>query len=88
MTTAGDERDDGQWRDPERLPLSELDRALATYSFDGQVDDPTGGDAGAEEAFGDDPIPFSGDAEAGDPDPDTVEGRALRPSPEGRQGPV
>ena len=73
MTTAGDERDDGQWRDPERLPLAELDRALATYSFDGQVDDP---------------ILVRGDAEAGDPDPDTVEGRALRPSPEGRQGPV
>ena len=86
MTAPDDRRDEGQWRDPERLPLSELDRAMATYSFDGQVDDVTGGDAGAEEEFGDEPLPpVTGPP---DPDPDTEEGRALRPSPEGRQGPV
>ncbi len=43
---------DGVWRDEERLPLDELNQAMATYSADGQVDDATGGDAGAEEAFG------------------------------------
>ena len=45
-----------------------------------------GGDAGAEEEFGDQPLPPA--ANPPDPDPDTEEGRALRPSPEGRQGPV
>jgi hypothetical protein len=52
MSAPRDE-DDGVWRDEERLPLSELDEALATYSTDGQLDDPTGGDASAEEEFGD-----------------------------------
>ena len=28
---------------------------MATYSFDGQVDDVTGGDAGAEEELGEEP---------------------------------
>jgi hypothetical protein len=68
------EPDDAQWRDPDKLPLTELDRAMATYSFDGQVDDLTGGDAGAEDEFGD--------------DPDVIEGRPMRPGPDGRQGPV
>ena len=48
---------DGVWRDEERLPVDELDRAMATYSADGQVDDETGNDAGAEQAFGDDAPP-------------------------------
>ncbi|NUT19621.1 MAG: hypothetical protein HOV77_10570 [Hamadaea sp.] len=74
------------WRDPESLPLSELDRALATYSSDGQADDVTGGDAGAEEEFGETPWALQ-DHEKGDPDPDSVEGMRLRPSPEGRTGP-
>jgi hypothetical protein len=30
---------------------------MATNSADGQVDDVTGNDAGAEEAFGEDPLP-------------------------------
>ncbi len=47
---------DGVWRDEERLPVDELNRAMATYSADGQVDDATGNDAGAEGAFGEDPI--------------------------------
>lgn len=74
------------WRDPESLPLAELDRALATYSSDGQADDVTGEDAGAEEEFGDEPWALR-DHERGDPDPTSVEGRRLRPSPEGRTGP-
>jgi hypothetical protein len=84
------EPDDGAWRDERRIPLAELDRAMATYSADGQVDDPTGGDAGAEEAFGEELAegPSGGDAEWGDPDPDSEEGRRLRPSPEGHSGPA
>jgi hypothetical protein len=81
---------DGVWRDDHRLPLAELSRAVATSSADGQVDDATGGDAGSELEFGD--HPFVEDAEvdpgSGDPDPDTEEGRRLRPSPLGRIGPM
>ncbi|MEV0270265.1 MAG: hypothetical protein HOV71_22435 [Hamadaea sp.] len=80
------EEDADLWRDPESLPLSELDRALATYSSDGQADDVTGEDAGAEEEFGEQPWALQ-DHEKGDPDPNSVEGRRLRPSPEGRTGP-
>ncbi|MEN3310611.1 MAG: hypothetical protein V7603_6813 [Micromonosporaceae bacterium] len=78
----------GQWRDDRELPLDELVRAMATYSADGQVDDPTGGDASAEQAFGHEPYPARPPGATGDPDPDSEEGRALRPSPEGRTGPV
>ena len=67
---------EGVWRDEERLPLSELNRAMATNSFDGQVDDLTGNDAGSELEFGDGSAPQ----------------RAGRPSfdgssPDGRTGP-
>jgi hypothetical protein len=48
---------DEAWRDEERLPVDELNRAMATYSADGQVDDVTGNDAGAEGEFGADPLP-------------------------------
>ena len=48
---------DGVWRDEDRLPVDELNRAMATYSSDGQVDDVTGNDAGAEQEFGEDPLP-------------------------------
>jgi hypothetical protein len=51
--TAPRDGGDGVWRDEDRLPLAELDEALATYSTDGQLDDPTGGDASAEQEFGD-----------------------------------
>ena len=78
--------DEGRWRDPRELPLAELSRAMATYSTDGQVDDTTGGDAGAEEEFGHEPFALTEDP-VPDPDPDTEEGRRLRPSPEGRSGP-
>jgi hypothetical protein len=80
---------DGTWRDEERLPLADLDRAMATYSADGQVDDATGGEAGPEEEFGEWLVegvpPEPADA---DPDPDSEEGRRLRPSPEGHTGPA
>jgi hypothetical protein len=82
------ERQPGQWRDDRELPLDELDRAMAVYSTDGQLDDATGGDAGAEAAFGDQPPAEEVHDLAADPDPDSELGRALRPSPEGRSGPV
>jgi hypothetical protein len=78
--------DMGVWRDASRLPLTSLDPALAVYSAEGQVDDATGHEAGPEEEFGGRPWPGSA-ALDGDPDPDTAEGRHLRPSPEGHQGP-
>ncbi|GIJ48700.1 hypothetical protein Val02_55860 [Virgisporangium aliadipatigenens] len=64
---------EAQWRDEERLPLAELDRAMATYSHDGQADDATGNDAGAELEFGD----GSTARRPGRPSPDgpTVDGR-------------
>ena len=39
--------DDGGWRDEEKLPLSELDKAMASWDIDGQ-NDPTDNDAGQE----------------------------------------
>jgi hypothetical protein len=83
---------DGVWRDEERLPLGDLSRAMATPSNDGQVDDATGNDAGAEQAFGHDAEvgeqgrgdePYTGDPDPGPTDPD----RAARPSTTGRTGP-
>ncbi|HYN96018.1 MAG TPA: hypothetical protein VES42_19405 [Pilimelia sp.] len=73
MTT---ERDGAVWRDEERLPLSELSDAMAISPTDGQVDDVTGNDAGAEDQFGH----GARAREAG-------EEHVLRPSPTGRQGP-
>lgn len=64
------------WRDPEHLPLDDLTDAMAVYSSDGQLDDVTGNEAGAEEAFGDGPG-------ARGPIPEEL----RRPSPEGRSGP-
>ncbi|WP_433303876.1 hypothetical protein ACQP2F_13275 [Actinoplanes sp. CA-030573] len=67
---------EGVWRDESSLPLSELTRAMASNSQDGQVDDLTGEDAGAEEEYGHGPA-------AGDPEATSEEGRRLRPSPDG-----
>jgi hypothetical protein len=91
---------DGVWRDDRRLPLSELDKAIATSAGEGQTDEVTGNDAGAEAAFGHAPGVAGGPASGGlglddrppgaedrDPDPDTEEGRRLRPSTTGRTGP-
>jgi hypothetical protein len=83
-------QDEGAWRDDQKLPLSELTQAMATYSQDGQVDDLTGSDAGAEEEFGHGPLAVEQDTgspgtreTSGDPDPTSEEGRRLRPSPDG-----
>ena len=72
--------DDGQWRDDQRLPLEELTRAVATSAQEGQGDDRTGNDAGMEP-------PESAGQSAGDPDPDSVAGRALRTDFTGPVGP-
>jgi hypothetical protein len=71
---------EGAWRDPERIGIDELSDAMGVYSADGQVDDATGGDAGAEEEFGHGPRP--------DSEPDAEEAYRSRPSPEGRTGPA
>ena len=52
LVTALPRGDEGVWRSESRVPLADLDRAMGGYSADGQVDDETGGDAGAEAEFG------------------------------------
>jgi hypothetical protein len=76
-----DMTDEGVWRDEQRLPLSDLSQAMATSAQDGQVDDVTGNDAGAEQAFGHDAQVGGEAGDATDPD------RATRPSTTGRTGP-
>lgn len=63
----------------ERPFMDELIDAMGVYSADGQVDDATGSDAGAEQEFGHDPKPR--------PDPLIEPEQRTRPSPEGRTGP-
>ncbi|MFC7550398.1 hypothetical protein [Plantactinospora sp. GCM10030261] len=89
------DNDRAVWRDEEQLPLSDLERAMATSAEDGQVDDVTGNDAGAEAAFGHGPEatdetrtsstePGAVDDSRREPtDPD----RPFRPSTTGRSGP-
>ncbi|WP_329109168.1 hypothetical protein OG792_10685 [Micromonospora sp. NBC_01699] len=82
------DNDSSVWRDDERLPLRDLERAMGASTGDGQVDDTTGNDAGAESAYG-----HGAEAADGRPsaevdreemtDPD----RAYRPSTTGRNGP-
>jgi hypothetical protein len=87
MTDNGDTRDteDGAWRDERELPLSELSQAVATSPGDGQVDDPSGNDAGIEQGLAEN---ARDEAEAGsDPDPTSAEGRALRTDFAGPTGP-
>jgi hypothetical protein len=67
-----DEKGDGVWRDEEKLPLSELNQAMASWDLDGQ-NDPTDNDAGEEQAFGN----------GAQVDPD----QPVRPSTTGRTGP-
>lgn len=70
-------RDAGDgWRDEERTPLPDLTEAMGTYSRDGQVDDPTGGEASEERAFG------NRERRTGEPPGQD------RPSPDGYTGPV
>jgi hypothetical protein len=78
------ENDDNLWRSDLRVPLTELDQALATYSFDGEVDDAAGNDSGDEELRKEE---WPGPGAGGDPDPETEKGRRLRPSWDGRPGP-
>ncbi|GHJ55383.1 hypothetical protein [Micromonospora chersina] len=82
------DNDSHVWRDEERTPLRELDRALAGSSLDGQADDVTGNDAGEEAAFGHGPEAV--DRGAG-PEAERREmtdaDRAYRPSTTGRTGP-
>jgi len=72
---------DGVWRDEERLPLRELERAMAAPAADGEVDDVTGNDAGEEAAFGHGAEAATRDPYATDPE------RPYRPSTTGRTGP-
>jgi hypothetical protein len=74
-----DEQNDGAWRDEDKLPVSELGQAMASWDTDGQGD-PTDGDAGAEQAFGHGPPADSGDA-------GSTDAEQLRPSTTGRTGP-
>ena len=82
------DNDSHVWRDEEKTPLRELDRALARSTLDGQADDATGNDAGEEAAFGHGPEPV--DRGAG-PEAERQEmtdtERAYRPSTTGRTGP-
>lgn len=76
---------DGVWRNEERLPLSELTRAMAMSPEDGQVDDETGNDVGMVQAEED--LQREVDDTRGDPDPHSAAGRALRPDFTGHSGP-
>ena len=76
-----DQADDGVWRDEEKLPVSELSKAMASWDLDGQ-NDPTDNDAGLEQAYGHD-AQVTTEPEAGETDPD----REYRPSTTGRSGP-
>ncbi|GGQ54203.1 hypothetical protein [Couchioplanes azureus] len=74
-----DRENDGVWRDEDKLSTKALGDAMASWDTDGQGD-PTGNDAGAEQAFGHDVhVPD----EHGRTDPD----REFRPSTTGRTGP-
>ncbi|OJF11829.1 hypothetical protein [Couchioplanes caeruleus] len=68
-----DRENDGVWRDEDKLSTQALGDAMASWDTDGQGD-PTGNDAGEEQAFGH-------DAQVTDPD------REVRPSTTGRTGP-
>jgi hypothetical protein len=72
--------DDGVWRDEEKLPVSELSEAMASWDTDGQGD-PTDNDAGAEQAFGHGEHVTEDETNETDPD------REYRPSTTGRTGP-
>jgi hypothetical protein len=76
-----DSADDGVWRDEEKLPMSELSNAMASWDLDGQGD-PTDNDAGAEQAFGHDALVHE------NPPPDATDPeRPARPGTTFRTGP-
>ncbi|BCJ67773.1 hypothetical protein [Polymorphospora rubra] len=78
---------DETWRDEQRLPLKELSEAMASWDTDGQLDDVTGNDAGAEAAFGHDAAAEELESTPADRERLTDEQRAHRPSTTGRTGP-
>ena len=77
----------GVWRDEQRLPLDELTQAVAVNATDGQADDLSGNDAGIEQALDELPRNPKHGTGGGDPDPDSAEGRRLRPDFTGPTGP-
>ncbi|MDG4766613.1 hypothetical protein O7632_21305 [Solwaraspora sp. WMMD406] len=77
------ESEDGVWRDEQRLPLRDLERAVAASAQDGEVDDVTGNDSGAEEEFGHGAEAADHARTRGQTDPH----RSYRPSTTGRTGP-
>ncbi|WP_346535068.1 hypothetical protein [Micromonospora sp. DPT] len=81
------ENDDRVWRDEQKTPLEELDRAIARSTIDGQADDVTGNDAGEEAAFGHGPEAVDRGAGAAERREMTDSERAYRPSTTGRTGP-
>ncbi|MER7167579.1 hypothetical protein ABT336_16115 [Micromonospora sp. NPDC000207] len=82
------ENDGRVWRDEDRTSLEELDRAIARSPVDGQSDDVTGNDAGAEAEFGHGPEAVDRGAATADRRREmTDEERAYRPSTMGRTGP-
>ena len=80
------DNDRSRWRDEERLPLQDLDRAIARSANEGEVDDATGGEVGPESAFGHDAEPAQPTAPS-ERDAMTDPERAHRPSTTGRTGP-
>ncbi|HEY0697119.1 MAG TPA: hypothetical protein VGD43_04845, partial [Micromonospora sp.] len=82
------DRDDHVWRDEERIPLRELERAMASPAGDGEVDDVTGNDAGSESSFGHGPEAVdrhpTGPGGAVEGRDMTDDQRAYRPSSTGR----
>ena len=81
------------WRDEERLPLTDLERVMSSSAADGQVDDVTGNDAGAESAFGHGPeandphVPHGAASDEERGSEATDDQRRNRPSTTGRTGP-
>lgn len=69
------QHEEGMWRDETRVPLSDLDRAMATSGTEGQFDDRTGHEAGPGEEF---------DERS---EPGSEQEPRVRPSPEGPSGP-
>ncbi|WP_091609945.1 hypothetical protein [Micromonospora mirobrigensis] len=79
---------DRVWRDEQKTPLEELDRAIARSTIDGQADDATGNDAGEEAAFGHGPEAVDRGADPRTERRELTDAeRAYRPSTTGRTGP-
>ncbi|MGW1061688.1 hypothetical protein [Micromonospora sp. NBC_01412] len=82
------DNDSHVWRDEERLPLEELDRAIARSTLDGQSDDVTANDAGEEATFGHGPEAVDRGAAPAERERERTDAdRAYRASTMGRTGP-